>query len=79
MYPKTNPPTPWGQQACGIVVGLFAPPVVLPRAVPRVDLWGAASYPKSAAVHFAPLRRNFCPFHVFFTLFHVFFTYFYQK
>ena len=32
-----NPPTPWGHQACGIVFGGSAPPVVLPWAVPGVD------------------------------------------
>ncbi len=34
---KLNPPTPWGLQACGIVVCPLAPPVVLPRVVRQCD------------------------------------------
>ena len=35
MYNMLYPPTPWGHQACGIVVWCLPPPVVLPLATSR--------------------------------------------
>ena len=48
-----------GHQACGIVVCVFAPPVVLPWAVPGVD---SCSFMLTNALDANPARNNTHPY-----------------